>query len=156
MSIATEITRIKTAKADIKSAIEEKGVEVGNGTIDTYADKIGEISGGGGLTPYYSFRPTSPTNEFYFPIESLPSEYTLIVFPDKFPLRNPDHFACVSMVFNKMPNGAHYHSGVVLKPEDKLSTGQVGVSYRNNGFIVSDNYATFLPEYTYNVFVITR
>ena len=47
MSIATEITRIKTAKADIKSAIEEKGVEVGDGTIDTYAKKIGEISGVG-------------------------------------------------------------------------------------------------------------
>ena len=49
MSIATEITRIKTAKADIKSAIEEKGVEVGEGTIDTYAEKIGEISSGGGI-----------------------------------------------------------------------------------------------------------
>lgn len=47
MSIATEIERLQTAKADIKSAIEEKGVEVGNGTIDTYAEKISEISGGG-------------------------------------------------------------------------------------------------------------
>lgn len=48
MSIATEITRLQSAKADIKSAIEEKGVEVGDGTIDTYAEKIGEISVGGG------------------------------------------------------------------------------------------------------------
>lgn len=47
MSIATEITRLQTAKADIKSAIEEKGVEVGNGTIDTYAEKVREISVGG-------------------------------------------------------------------------------------------------------------
>ncbi|MEE0899241.1 MAG: hypothetical protein U0L88_16660, partial [Acutalibacteraceae bacterium] len=49
MSIATEIQRLQTAKADIKSAIEEKGVEVGEGTIDTYAEKIGEISSGGGI-----------------------------------------------------------------------------------------------------------
>lgn len=46
MSIATEITRLQTAKANIKTAIEEKGVTVGDGTIDTYAEKIGEISGG--------------------------------------------------------------------------------------------------------------
>lgn len=43
MSIATEIQRLQTAKADIKSAIEEKGVEVGDGTIDTYAEKINEM-----------------------------------------------------------------------------------------------------------------
>lgn len=48
MSIATEIQRLQQAKADIKTAIENKGVEVGDGTIDTYADKIGEISVGGG------------------------------------------------------------------------------------------------------------
>lgn len=48
MSIATEIQRLQTTKADIKSAIEEKGVEVGNGTIDTYAEKVREISVGGG------------------------------------------------------------------------------------------------------------
>lgn len=53
MSIATEIQRLQNAKADIKSAIEGKGVEVGNGTIDTYAEKIGEISvGGSGLERY--------------------------------------------------------------------------------------------------------
>lgn len=47
MSIATEIQRLKTAKADIKTAIEEKGIIVGDGTIDTYAEKIGQISDGG-------------------------------------------------------------------------------------------------------------
>ena len=47
MSIANEIQRLKTAKADIKAAIEQKGVVVGDGTIDTYAEKISEISGGG-------------------------------------------------------------------------------------------------------------
>lgn len=49
MSIATEIQRLKTAKANIKSAIEEKGVTVGDGTIDTYANLISLISGGGNV-----------------------------------------------------------------------------------------------------------
>lgn len=44
MSIATEIERIQNAKASIKKAIENKGVEVGNGKIDTYANKIEEIT----------------------------------------------------------------------------------------------------------------
>ena len=46
MSITNEIQRIQGAKANIKAAIEQKGVTVGDGTIDTYAAKISEISGG--------------------------------------------------------------------------------------------------------------
>lgn len=52
MSIASEITRIQNAKADIKAAIVEKGVSVEDtDTIDTYSSKIREISGGSGITP---------------------------------------------------------------------------------------------------------
>ena len=47
MSIATEIYRIQQSKADIKTAIEKKGVEVpSSATIDTYDDYISQISGG--------------------------------------------------------------------------------------------------------------
>jgi hypothetical protein len=53
MSVATEIQRIQGAKANIKAAIEQKGVTVGDGTIDTYAEKISEISGGGGIDWLY-------------------------------------------------------------------------------------------------------
>lgn len=48
MSIADEITRLQNAKASIKTAIENKGVIVGDKTIDTYASKIDEITTGGG------------------------------------------------------------------------------------------------------------
>lgn len=44
MSFATEIKRYKNAKSVLKTNIEEKGVEVGEGRIDTYAEKISEIS----------------------------------------------------------------------------------------------------------------
>lgn len=50
MSIADQITRIKNAKAAIKTAIEGKGVAVGTGTIDTYAEKIDQIQQGGDAT----------------------------------------------------------------------------------------------------------
>ncbi len=45
MSIITEIERLQQAKTNIKSAIENKGVTVGDGTIDTYAKFIEQISG---------------------------------------------------------------------------------------------------------------
>lgn len=49
MSIASEITRMLTAKADIKTAIEAKGVTVpSSATLDEFSDYIDEISGGGG------------------------------------------------------------------------------------------------------------
>lgn len=48
MSVYSEIARIKAAKEAIRAAIEEKGVSVGDGTLDSYADKIGEIPAGGG------------------------------------------------------------------------------------------------------------
>lgn len=53
MSIVTEITRLQKAKANIKTAIENKGVTVGDGTIDTYAEKISQISGGGSVDGHY-------------------------------------------------------------------------------------------------------
>ena len=40
MSISTEIQRLQNAKENIKNAIEESGVSVGNGLLDTYPDKI--------------------------------------------------------------------------------------------------------------------
>ena len=55
MSIANEIQRLQSAKANIKSAIEQKGVTVGDGNIDTYAEKIGEISAGGGDLDYMKY-----------------------------------------------------------------------------------------------------
>lgn len=49
MSIATEITRLQTAKTDLKTAIEGKGVTVPSATkIDGYADLVDSIETGGG------------------------------------------------------------------------------------------------------------
>lgn len=52
MSIASEITRLQTAKADLKTAIEGKGVTVAaSATLDDYADLVDSIeTGGGGYT----------------------------------------------------------------------------------------------------------
>lgn len=51
-TIAEEITRIQTAKSNIKTAIENKGVAVGDITIDGYAEKINQIVGGSGSSKW--------------------------------------------------------------------------------------------------------
>ena len=52
MSIQTELTRVKNAKAAIKAAIEGKGVTVPNGTLlDGMAALIETIDGGGATIP---------------------------------------------------------------------------------------------------------
>lgn len=53
MSITSEINRLQTAKADLKTAIENKGVTVPSNTkIDGYADLVDSIETGGGSAPY--------------------------------------------------------------------------------------------------------
>ena len=156
MSIATEIQRLRTAKADIKTAIEEKGVEVGNGLIDTYAEKISEISGGGGVMPYYTFRPASPTREVSFPCENLPSEYMVTIIPEQFPTINTEHFAFASGFYNKAGPNEQPACTVLLKTQEGLSTSNFGFSYSNKTIRIYSTHATFLPEYNYNVFIVTR
>lgn len=52
-TIAENLERIQSAKTDIKTAIEAKGVTVpSSATIDTYATYVSQISGGGGGTSY--------------------------------------------------------------------------------------------------------
>ena len=67
MSIATEITRILNAKASIKTSIENKGVTVGDGTIDSYASKIDEIQQGGGTDDRLKTLIERPLGEFEIP-----------------------------------------------------------------------------------------
>ena len=51
MSITTDMERLAVAKADLKSAIESKGVSVpGTTKLDGYAALVEQISGGGGTT----------------------------------------------------------------------------------------------------------
>lgn len=57
MSVADEIVRLQGAKADIKSAIEAKGVTVpSSATLDDYDDYIAQISGGGPTVDFNDWR----------------------------------------------------------------------------------------------------
>lgn len=62
MSIATEISRLQTAKSDIKSAIELKGVTVpSSAKLDTYDDYIADIQTGASGVSLSIYTQPSPT-----------------------------------------------------------------------------------------------
>lgn len=68
MSIATEITRLQTAKADIKQSIENQGASIpSTATLDTYSNYIAKLLDVGGKNPvlikeYHEEIPFSETN----------------------------------------------------------------------------------------------
>lgn len=65
MSIASEITRLQTAKADLKTSIESKGVSVSaSATLDDYADYVDSISTGGSATEDLLWTNPDPTVSF--------------------------------------------------------------------------------------------
>lgn len=74
MSIASEITRLQTAKANLKTSIEAKGVTVpSNATLDSYSGYVDSISSGGGAVSTLYVR-DFPTIRFgYSPFTSIPS-----------------------------------------------------------------------------------
>ncbi len=76
MTIASEITRIQTAKANIKTSIENKGVTVPSATtLSGYPALIDSIAQGGGIQRATgSFKITSrlaPSNTAVYQIESI-------------------------------------------------------------------------------------
>lgn len=80
MSIASEISRLQTAKANLKTSIENKGVTVPSSTLlSGYSALVDQISGGGGGVVNYetgTYTPTSdtikPTISFSNPHNTLP------------------------------------------------------------------------------------
>lgn len=72
MSIASEITRLQAAKAELKTAIENKGVTVPSDTkLDGYADLVDIIEQGGGYEE----------NVWYFCVENW-AKYLIIKYND--------------------------------------------------------------------------
>lgn len=66
MSIATEITRLQTAKADLKTAIEAKGVTVPSATkLGGYANLVESIPSGSAVLTPYPIRPDAELIQTY-------------------------------------------------------------------------------------------
>lgn len=93
MSIATEISRLQTAKSNLKTAIEAKGVTVpSSAKIDTYDDYVSQISGGGGDTTPSAF--TSWSYNDYGKPTNIVIKNGVTTIPSYFQIRNTVLTSC--------------------------------------------------------------
>lgn len=118
MSIASEITRIQGAKADLKTAINTKTDaqhQITTETIDDYADFVDSISTGSGKPEQ-----SKTTN---------PSTSQVVVTPDT-------GYTLSSVTVNAMP------IGTLSAPTINTSTGLITASIRTSGYISSGTAST--------------
>lgn len=130
MSITSEITRILNAKADIKSAIETKGVTVGDGLIDTYAEKILEISSGGSGSYEQGYEDgyakAESENPFYY-ATTLNNIFGGAIFPENYEAVLKVKKAYSDLKCEFMFNNCHYLKTAKLISDDKTNT----ISFRS-------------------------
>lgn len=123
MSIQTEITRLESAKAAIKTAIEGKGVTVPDGTLlDGMASLIESIQAGGGggaVVAYGKITPASDTT-------TITIEHNIGAVPDFFAIWGDDSYTTENynillLDYRKQPvsNGARLN--VMIKSKDSSS-----------------------------------
>ena len=116
MSIATEIQRLQTAKADLKTAIEAKGVSVpSSATIDTYDDYVSQISGGGGTTYETEVKMLIERYMTSFNIPSGVTSIGLYAFQD-----------CVELTSINIPNSVSTIYGYAFQQCSKLTSITIG------------------------------
>lgn len=124
------IERIEKAKSDIKTAIEDKGVFVGDGLIDTYADKIKQI------------KANTKSQNKYEKIEK--NNTTLTVVPDdgyvlervevkaSIPMQNKSDYISKNGTYSYVPDG-DYDGLKRVDIEVGLDLQNKYVSFDNNG-----------------------
>ena len=131
MSVASEITRLQGAKADIKTAIEAKGVTVpSNALLDSYDAYIAQISGGGTTGLEYETGTYTPTTDIARPTISFSKTHT-----------NPP--ALVSF-YDVGDNAPATYSNIYMNYIDPYRLFGSGYPYNTNPSI---RYATVLYGY---------
>lgn len=127
MSIASEITRLQTAKADIKAAIEGKGVTVPSAaTLDEFSDYVSAISGGGGGSI------TAVTGEFTLAsdVSAVSSSSGTKVLPGLALDFKPD-FLWITMTeasFQSISDVTNHFFGLIAIPKTAIQTYRFGTN----------------------------
>lgn len=126
MSIASEITRLQNAKADIKAAIESKGVEVpSSAKLDSFDTYIENISGSG--EPIHTFAQLNEkAKEFVDYLLDIPSTYTSSS-SEPITLYTPDE-TCKKYIIAKKPNG--YYRAYWIKTNTGVVSSVVSTYYQ--------------------------
>lgn len=153
MSIASEVSRLQSAKADLKTAIEARGVLVGTDEkIDTYASKIGEIT----TMVKGQWSPETDTTIFSISDLSFVPEVVFVVISGSEEGLPPN--SVVSYVKGRKCTGnlkfvnSSGNSGSL-----SVISGTSAETWTNNGYTLNipypDTHGYFRSGYTYHFFV---
>lgn len=162
MSIATEISRLQTAKADIKTAIEAKGVTVpSSAKLDDFDTYIAQISGGGSATEYESGT-YSPSEDISRPSISFTKTHTVpptfLSIVDVTTTEIQPSNSCVAMNWidvYRLFNGGYQYSETAFRygtiqyiyrgtSTASINTGTQHMSYNSDN---TDSSGTTYPRY---------
>ena len=136
MSIASEITRLQTAKAGLKTAIEGKGVTVSSSALlDAYPALVDSISGG--ETVYYESRGTMHAKNMIVPTENAQNAYDYcdyletISFPNATTIGSIGH--CLNLKEISAPKKTTYNDSYFVRQQggtynklEKITIGSIG------------------------------
>lgn len=146
MSVQEEITRIKNAKSDIKDAIEAKGVEVGDGLINTYASKVSQISTGVPDQAYPVKEYRVSTGDFPITVGESGDDWSTV---NNFQIRldnvYPGMTASEWQTYTLQNNG-DFGDIVVTYGNNEIRTKRFGVQFGDNGgpYNKPENYTYIL------------
>ena len=150
MSIATEITRLQTAKSNLKTSIENKGVTVPSATlIDGYASLVDQISGGG--SPNIQALSVT-TNGTYTATDDVDGYSPVTVSVSGSNLVTGTFTGTTEGVMEiSIPYSGNGHAKVVVidlaDPNDATYSGTIA-KYSTSKFIMTKTYPDSNPNYT--------
>ncbi len=151
MSIAKEIVRLKNAKADMKTALEKRGAEVGDTTLDLYPEILETI-------PYViqgTFTPEEDTDTFEMNALSFNPQAFVLTCIDLENVVVPSAIALVVGRENN-PGGVYYYTPASEKKFAFIKSNSDVITWNENSVkvkIISANSGCFKKGYTYRYVV---
>lgn len=154
MSIASEISRLQTAKSNLKTSIENKGVTVPSATtLDGYAALVDQISGGGSsdsLTLTITSTMANPITTYSVPksqVDSIVANKPLLLRVEYY-----DATSNTTTIRGYLLNSANTLGAVGYLPPSSIYTSNeilaTSSSFTHQGTTFSYNSGTDCYEYT--------
>lgn len=146
--IASDILALTTARNNIRTKLEEKGVDASGHGFADFASDIESIPSDPFLI--HTFTVDSKVKEYKFSFTPTGSTYIIMVRPKTIVFQN-DYSALLQVYsFNRNVG----YSWLLSNTTQTIGTGTFTVSVGSGQVTVRDNYANYFPGIEYDVFYI--
>lgn len=177
MSIASELERIKSAKAAIKDAVNAKGGTLTDELIDKYAEAITELSSGGSSMDFYKCASVDTANKLWSGFKAVLTDgvYTFeenvtdglsytVITPATGKIYTADALCEIKTLYNGIPVDGLAFYAPLTKASSAAETGQVLIA-RNVTYETVDgipcayfdgNATIYMPDNDENILRLPR